>query len=38
MSTHALLSGINDRVQHAQQLAALLLSYDLLLHVNVIPW
>jgi 23S rRNA (adenine2503-C2)-methyltransferase len=35
---YTLLSGINDGVQHAHQLAALLRSYDLLSHVNVIPW
>jgi adenine C2-methylase RlmN of 23S rRNA A2503 and tRNA A37 len=35
---YTLLRGINDGVQHAQQLAALLRSYDLLSHVNIIPW
>ncbi|KAG2424515.1 hypothetical protein HXX76_014396 [Chlamydomonas incerta] len=35
---YTLLSGVNDEVAHAQELVALLQRYNLLSHVNVIPW
>ncbi|KAG2448464.1 hypothetical protein HYH02_006356 [Chlamydomonas schloesseri] len=35
---YTLLSGVNDEVAHAQELVALLQRYNLMSHVNVIPW
>ncbi|KAL6745537.1 hypothetical protein V8C86DRAFT_1722719 [Haematococcus lacustris] len=35
---YTLISGVNDSVEQARELAELLRSYDLFSHVNVIPW
>ncbi|GLC37888.1 hypothetical protein PLESTM_000659900 [Pleodorina starrii] len=35
---YTLLSGVNDEVAHAHELTALLRRYDMMSHVNVIPW
>jgi len=35
---YTLLSGVNDGIDHARELAGLLRAHDLLSHVNVIPW
>ncbi|GBF88492.1 hypothetical protein Rsub_01205 [Raphidocelis subcapitata] len=35
---YTLLAGVNDKPEHARELAALLRSYDLASHVNLIPW
>ncbi|PRW33242.1 ribosomal RNA large subunit methyltransferase N isoform A [Chlorella sorokiniana] len=35
---YTLLSGVNDQLRHAEELAALLRRHDLRSHVNLIPW
>ncbi|EFJ44993.1 hypothetical protein VOLCADRAFT_121224 [Volvox carteri f. nagariensis] len=35
---YTLLSGVNDELEHARELTALLRRHDLMSHVNIIPW
>ncbi|GIM06553.1 hypothetical protein Vretimale_10846 [Volvox reticuliferus] len=35
---YTLLSGVNDEIAHAKELAALLRRYNMMSHVNIIPW
>ncbi|GLI60560.1 hypothetical protein VaNZ11_002718, partial [Volvox africanus] len=35
---YTLLSGVNDEIAHAKELVALLRRYNMMTHVNIIPW
>ena len=35
---YTLLANVNDQDTHAKELCTLLKQYDLLSHINIIPW